>query len=209
MNKTEKIDYWQVFQLFVNKHESRDNYRRYTQKPFKRGGMYYATDALSMIFIPVDKADLHVEEKYQLDPKAVISEEKNCSDKIDVAELEKKLVPEMVEEENVEIIERECTCHDRANCTVCDGYGSIIRERRMKTGKMIHNQLKVYKMYEAKFTYKQLIRLVVACKMMRIETITRVYGSERFGNLFQCGDASILVMPMYGDDNEAITVIYK
>ena len=63
-------------------------------------------------------------------------------------------------------------------------------------------------MWGVTFSYEQLNRLVTACKMMGVNKIIRTFGTERNGNLFRCGDASILIMPIISDaPEEEITKI--
>ena len=95
-------------------------------------------------------------------------------------------------------------------CPVCNGSGIIEKEITEKTGRKIPNPNKKYKMFGVAFSYEQLNRLLTACKMMGLDKITRTYGTERNGNLFKCGDASILIMPMVSIDapESEFTIIF-
>ena len=103
MKKTE-IDYEKVFRLFVGN----DDYNGNFKTPFEHNGYYYATDGYSLIFMPIAvKPSL----KYSngiLNQKNITTDDLiyynrvantiKCTMKVEikVSELEKKLVPTMI-----------------------------------------------------------------------------------------------------------------
>jgi len=132
---------------------------------------------------------------------------------ISVSELEAKLIPELVDEIIEETTESECRdCDGKGtmecdlehehDCNECGGDGKIITIIKKPTGKKIPNQEKKYKLLGVGFMYKQLRRLIDACRLLEIETITKTFGTNGVGNLFKCGNAWILVMPCLTTDDE-------
>lgn len=144
----------------------------------------------------------------------VIPKEVVFNNEIVVSELEEKLIPAMIDKEIIKEGKEKCgecrgtgevkfkyhtpgdTYYLDGDCPVCEGTGNIENKIIKKTGEKIPDPLRKYKMFGVAFSYEQLSRLVTACKMMGIEKITRTFGTERHGNLFRCGDASILLMPV-------------
>lgn len=223
---TTEINYEEVFKLFVH---PKSDWRTDLQQPFKQGNVYCATDAHSMIVLPVEKSDLPFKEQEQPNATAIIPKEPVFNNEIIVSELEEKLIPVMIDEQIIEEDEKECdecsgtgevefeydtfkeTYYLDADCPVCEGSGNIENEITKKTGKKIPDPMKKYKMFGVAFSYEQLSRLVTACKMMGVEKIIRTNGTEKNGNLFKCGDASILIMPVMSWDvpEEEFTTIFK
>ena len=208
---TNEINYEEVFKLFVH---PQTDWPTVFQQPFKQGNIYCATDARSLIFLPIEKADLPFKEQKRPNATAIIPQDVIFNDEINLPELYDKLIPEMIDEEIIKESEKECkecdengevqfkylgnlrTHYMYAGCPVCNGSGIIEKEITEKTGRKIPNPNKKYKMFGVAFSYEQLSRLLTACKMMGLDKITRTYGTERTGNLFKCGDASILIQPM-------------
>lgn len=196
------INYEEVFALFVSDDEMLPN----LMHPFKQGGLYFATDGHSLICLPEGVAELPY--KDQDKPKCLsLIEPYNCCVPIVLAELESQLIPDMIEEVLSEYCD-ECDgdgtvvfiytskkgreYHSEDDCPLCDGNGEFTK----KTGKKIPNPDKSFLLLEKCFTYKQLARLVAACKLMELATITKVADLTNNGVIFQCGEAKILLMPL-------------
>ena len=207
---TTQIDYEKVFRLFSQK----DGLRQEMNNPFKQNGKYFATDAYSMIFMPIEKAELNFVAQSKPDATAIIPRESNCNIEIKVADIERQLIPDMIDETIEEEIMKKCTecdgdkvveCdlgHDH-ECVECDGTGETEDVISKPTGKKIPNPSKLFKTLgtgETGFQYCQLRRLIDACKMMGVETITKTFGTPRKGNVFQCGETIIIVMPALIDE---------
>lgn len=203
MTQTE-IDYEKVFQLFVDKGEGS---RLEMTKPFRRQGSYFATDGYSLITMPTEKAELNFQPQDSPKAESVIPKDHNCNVEIKVADIERQLIPTMVDETITVETKNKCKnsdCEDgyvecdmghEHECPKCYGAGEIVTETEKPTGKQIPMGHKLFRMLQVGFQYTQLRRLVDACNLMGVETITKVFGTDKNGNLFQCGDARILVMP--------------
>ena len=102
---TTEINYDKSFQLFINK----DDYREQCQKPFKYKDKYFASDGYGLMFLPTSEVELPYPEKEITSFSAVIEKPKTLNQEISVLELERKLIPEMIDEESIseqeEIIE--------------------------------------------------------------------------------------------------------
>lgn len=198
-----KIDYKKVFQLFV---ETRPGFT-VIYKPFRMKGTYFATDKYSLIALPVEKADLPFE--YQNKPKYenIFPKKYNCNVEISVADINRQLIPDMMDELHDDVTskvecykcggegETICNLGHWYECPLCKGEGSLIIETKRPTGKRIPNTDKVFTLLGVSFQYFQLRRLVDACNLMGVKKIIKVFKSKKKGNLFQCGDAEILIMP--------------
>lgn len=225
---TTEINYDQVFQLFI----SNDELRPLMCHPYKQGGKYYATDAHSMIILPIEKANLDYPEQDKPISDAVVPKETTCNIEIKISDLEAKLIPEIIDEIIEEEKEDKCEECDgdgevefeydatsknkwqsftmEADCPICEGAGTITETIKKPTGKKIPNPAKKYKMFEVGFMYEQLKRLIDACNLLGVETITKTYGTPTNANIFKCGDAVILIMPAmsYEVPEEEFTVIF-
>ncbi len=200
---TTEINYDKVFQMFTSDDDLRKNFNH----PFRQDGRYYATDAHSLIFMPVTDANLPYAEQDAPNAKAVIPVERTMSIEINIDELDGRLEPEFIDEEIMEEVEKECSecdgekdhecsCGDVHECTNCGGTGKETDEVLKKTGRQIPDDNANYLMFDVFYKYKQLRRLVDACKLLGCETITKVFGGKTNGNLFICGKVTILVMPV-------------
>src|SRR3990167_10869447 len=127
---TTQTDYEKVFQLFVL--QSQDDYRLDLKQPFKQGERYWATDAYSIIFLPVEKAQLNFAEQDKPKASAIIPTEQNCKNESKVSDIEMQLIPTMIEEEEELETKKECSECDgegvlecdlgcEHDCTECDG----------------------------------------------------------------------------------------
>jgi len=225
MKKTE-IDYEKVFQLFVGN----DDYNEKFKKPFRYNGYYYATDGCSLIFMPIAvKPSL----KYSngiLNQKNIIPDDIICYNRvantikctmkveIKVSELEKKLVPTMINEK----IKKSDICPEcegsgtvdydykgstiEGDCPKCKGTGKCDKE--VETENMIVNREQKYKMHDVYFRYYLLNRLVEACNLMNVKTIYKTAGTKNTANKFICVDATILLMPTLINSHEKIITIF-
>src|ERR1035437_8413099 len=110
---TTEIDYEKVFRLFSQK----DGLRQEMNNPFKQNGKYYATDAFSMIFMPIEKAELTFIAQSKPDATAIIPRESNCNIEIKVSDIERQLIPDMIEETIDEEVMKKCY--------ECDGDGKV------------------------------------------------------------------------------------
>ena len=201
-----------VFNLFVANAKN-EPLRKELHQPFKQGGRYYATDTHSMIFLPVEKAQLNFPEQDRPNCEGVIPKNSNCSNQIKISDIETQLIPTLIDE--TEELEKEVKCPEcdgdgvvecnlehEHKCIDCDGTGKFIDIIEKPTGKKIPMPNKYFRMLDVCFQYKQLRRLVDACNELGVETITKTYGTETTGNLFQCGDCWILIMPTLVSDDE-------
>ena len=223
METINKINYDKAFQLFVSKDELRPD----MLTPFKQDNKYFATDAMAIIFIPIEEVELNYPERSRPQCSAVLPKEDVMNIKINISDIEEKLIPEMIEEFTEEEKETDCaecsgtgevefeynthieTYYLEADCPLCKGAGSITKTDAKPTGKTIPNPSQKYKMQGTGFHYWQLKRLVDACKILDVETITKTNGTERHGNLFKCGKATIMIMPIISDgvpDTEYIII---
>lgn len=196
------MNYEELFKMFVGHEEMRP----FMLKPFKQKGMYFATDAHSMIFMPTDKADLNFEEQEKPDCHKIIPKQSNCNILINIAELKKQLVPVMVDEtkkcthcdgEGV----LECDLGHNHDCDQCNGDGEWL------TGGKVANPQRMYMFYDVLFTYFELNRLIKACELMEVTEITKTYGEAIRANLFTCGEVKILVMPCNNYHSDEFTPI--
>lgn len=189
----------EVFEMFTETDNNRS-----MKFPFKQDGYYCASDACSAIRIPENLIDLPYQEQDSPHISKVIPTDLHEPIEIDVNKLEseiKRLTPmvdERVECRNCEGRgDIECNMGHDHDCTECDGEGGV-----ELTGKKIPNESTVFNLFEIKFAYPQLDRLVKASKLMGVEKIYKVFGTERKPSLFEVGEATILVAPVVGD-NEA------
>jgi len=194
---TTEIDYKKLFQMFCGTDEMRPS----MHTPFKQNGMYFATDAHSMIFLPIEKAELNLRDEEKIKATAVIPKETNCNIEINIADIERQLIPEMIDDfyecstcdgEG----EQECDLGHTHECSRCGGDGNLKKNNGIK----IPNESTKFIMFETGFTYKQLKRFVDAVKMIGVEKITKTFGTIKAGNLFQVGDFGIIIMPYNLDE---------
>ena len=223
MNTITTINYSKAFQLFIGS----DVLRPDILTPFKQCDKYFATDAMAMIILPINEAELNYPERERPKCDAIIPKEETMNIEMRVSELEEKLIPEMIEEFTEEEKETDCaecrgdgevefeydtlkeTFYYKTDCPGCEGSGTIKHTEEKPTGKTISNPSQKYKMMGTGFHYWQLKRLVDACKIMEVETIVKTYGTERNVNLFKCGKATIMIMPIMYDgvpDSEYIFI---
>lgn len=194
-----KEAYEKVFNLFI---AGDDDLRPDLCRPFKQDGFYYATDAYSLIFLPVQGTDLPFQEQYKPCPAKIIPKEPNCNIEINVADLERQLLPDMIDEmedctECEGKGERDCDMGHTHDCPNCDGTG----EKKTSTDKKIEDPTKMFVLDGIGFQYWQLRRLIDACKLLGVETITKTNGDGLNVNLFKCGAAGVLVMPCHVDES--------
>lgn len=206
-----KIDYKALFQMFV----SDDLLRPAICRPFKRNGSYYAVDAFSMIILPVEKADLDIQEyPDSVSVEKVIPKDKTCEIKINIADLERQMIPDLIDETGIigkDVKCEECdaegiveweysdnkgrTYYKEKECPICLGSGYSEESRTKPTGRKIPDPMKRFEMLGSYFYDKQIRRFVEACKMIGVETVTKTAGTEIGPNIFQAGDFTIAVMP--------------
>ncbi len=212
-----KIDYKKVFSLFVaTENEVPARPELYT--PFTQGEMQYATDAIAIIRLPIEKENLEFDRREKPKCEKVIPAESNCNVKIKISDLESQLVPTMIDEVIYETKEMRCrNCRGRGEaecdmghnheCDQCDGTGTIEGEVEKPTGNKIADPDKGFSLLGVEFLYKQLNRLVTACKLMGVETVEKTYGEVSRANVFLCGDCTIVVMPaLIGNDRDEETI---
>lgn len=211
METKQKIDYDKVFKLFIGDNEHRPD----MHQPFKRAGMYFATDAYSMIFMP-DDGSLPYEEQNKPLAEKVIPKKSNITQSILISKLEEQLVPEIINETEEHVVSEKCTeCngtgwvrHSEGKdvCDMCeDGiYKYSVDEL---TGRKIANPHKDFKMLGVGFKYAQISRLIEACKLMEVDQITWMYKAKEGGNLFECGNVKILIMPSILEYGAVVTEI--
>lgn len=215
--ETPIINYQEIFNLFCEKEPT---IRVDLLVPHIASGNYVATDRVSMIYCPTKniqldfiKVETEKAEKYD----KIFSTESNCHIKIKVSELESGLIPSMIDEFKVvgkdvdcdecggqgevdwEYSARHRTYTENFDCPVCDGFGLSAREKTVPTGNKIPDEKKMFHLLGSYFYYKQLIRLVNACKMIGVQEITKIYGGEIKQNIFQVGEFKIVVMPLSRD----------
>ena len=189
-----KTDYKKLFSLFVSDNDGREVLRT----PFKQDGRYCATDAHSMIYMPVETADLPFEERDKPNATKIIIQydKRDKNDVINVVDFERQLVPYMIP------ATKDCdacggegsdTCnlgHDH-DCEPCEGMGSV----ELRGAPPVADTNKKFVMLGVGYTYKQLRRVLDACAMLKLNTFTRTAGTKNGGNLFTCCECQILVMP--------------
>lgn len=207
---TTEINYDKAFQLFTNKDDIRESFKQ----PFKYKDKYFASDGWGLMFLPTKEAELLYPESEKTNFAAVIEKEEILNQEITISKLEEKLIPEMVDEIKEEKIEQKCTECDgdgeveyeydtyrethylKGDCPVCEGSGNLNKTESKLTGEKIANPNKQYKLFGVIFSYYQLNRLVLACKLIGGEKIVKKFGETNNGNLFRCNNAGFLIMPM-------------
>lgn len=199
-----KEAYTATFNLF----KGTDNHHPYFNQPFRQDGFYYATDAQSLIYLPAEVIVLDFHDQDRPVPAKIIPKTPTCNVEINVADLERQLVPDMIDETQEKDEENKCKeCEGEGEvecdmghmheCEECDGTGTITDSIEVTTGRQIVDPRKMFIMDGFGFQYKQLRRLVDACRLLGVETITKTNGARLTGNLFKCGAVGILVMPCY------------
>ncbi len=211
-----KIDYKALFQMFVSDDEDHPVICR----PFKRNGAYYATDLCSMIILPVEKAELDIPEyPDSVSAEKIIPKERTCEISISIADLERQLIPDWIDE--TVRIGKDIECEDcngdghveweysanggrthymKEDCPVCSGCGYSEESHTKPTGRKITDPTKRFKMLDAYFLDKQIRRFVEACKVIGAETATKTSGTSVSANIFQVDDFKIVVMPCSVDE---------
>lgn len=213
---TEKIK--EIFSLFVGHDEIRPSFNQ----PFKQGLNYVATDAHSLIFLPISKCeevslDLGYASQDKPDVSKVVPNPSNPLKihegnvvEINLAELEAQLIPnyedEMKEEEKVcddcdgtglvyfVYNSRKGVTHKtQEDCPVCGGVGKTTKE--VPTGGKVPIMTSQFKMLGVGFQYRQLKRLLDASKIAGCSVITSLSQNPKGSNLFQVREFTILVMP--------------
>lgn len=204
MTTTQKIDYEKIFWLFAGDNK----YRPDMLQPFKRAGYYFSTDAYSMIIMQETLAELPFQKQERPEAEKILPAEPMYEVEITVDDIDRQLVPDIIDEMEEE--EKEVKCKDCGGdgsqecdlghdheCDVCSGDGSYTDTIEKPTGRKVADNNKNFRMLSVGFKYKELRRLVDACKMMGVERIKKTNGTDRSGNFFVCGDVKILVMPAY------------
>lgn len=196
-----------LFNLFV----SHDDFRNDIQTPFKQGNYYFATDAHSMIYIECDKAKLDYEERLKPNALHIVESDLHEPIKVDI-NLICSFITDKHKEMN-EIIEELKTCKDcrgsgeveweynhytkEDECPVCEGCRQSMQE--VETDKIIVDHSTIYEVFDSKFNYTLLDRLVNSCRMIG-EPCYKIRGVERQSFHFKCGDFTIVLMPMMSQD---------
>lgn len=213
---TTEVNYNKAFELFVGK----DQLRPIMHQPFKQQGFYFATDAMGLIYMPINEAELNYQEQDKPSCFLIIPKKQDVNIEININELEAKLVPELIDEMKVTQKEVECKecdgdgsveCdlgHDH-ECTECDGTGEVESEIKEPTGNKIPNPDKPFIMFGVAFAYWQLKRLVDTCKVLDVEQIIKTNGSTTQGNVFNLGKINVMIMPLsiYGiEGKETVTI---
>lgn len=208
--------YKKAFQLFVSK----DDYRPEFMQPFKRNGVYYATDAYSAMILPETVADLGYEEQLKPDIEKVIPKEETMNVEIKISELKDKMILELIDEEieygkNVKCPEcegegtveaeydgKEKTWEIEVDCPKCDGCGNSEETYKRKTGKQVPNPISKYRLLDVGYQYTQLGRLIAAAELLGADTIVKTFGTRTSPSLFKVGEAKFLVMPSLMNDED-------
>lgn len=201
---TTEIDYKKLFQMFCGN----DPYRPVFHSPFKQQGRYFATDAHSMIFLPMDKAELDFKEVTELKATAIIPKESNCNIEINVADIERQFIPNLIDdyEECIDCDgegEQECDLGHMHDCDRCEGDGNV----KKHNGKKVPDQNTKFEMLGTAFTYKQLRRFLDAINLIGTKTVTKKFGEKRIGNYFEAGDFGLIIMPYKVDDSNELKQI--
>ena len=216
MNPLDKENYKKAFLLFT---EKGDSIRSGFAHPFRQKQNYCATDGTALIWMPATIIELDYLEQEKPDIGAVIPKNKTHNIVINIAELKAKLIPNMIDEELAEDVETKCKNCKRTgeiecdlgfshDCVECDGFGTISSVYKKSTGNKIAFSGKIFKLYGVIFQYCQLKRLVDACEFTSVENITKEYGEGLEGNMFNCGEAKVLIMPVRYDTDDEVTTIF-
>lgn len=221
MKTSTQVDYEKLLWMFA---ENKDSSRIALQQPFKQSGYYIATDAHSLIYFPIGELNLPFEEQSDPDVFKVLPKSTEFHEpiKVNIADLEAKLIPQVIDEVTEE--EKECNeCEGdcvvdyeysdknggyhslEGDCPACDGAGVIETEK--KTGNKVVDMSANYLIWDVGFKYKQIKRLIDACKLLGFDTIDRVVTAEETANLFQRDGISIVVMLCSIDDRNEFTKI--
>lgn len=212
---TTEINYEAVFKMFCEKSKG---YRKEMEQPFKQNGNYYATDAISAISMPIGgEMELHEQERPMIE--SVIPKEFHEPIEIDVAKFEEAIIKHSPLVDEFKQEEHECrNCdgsgevecdlgHDH-DCEDCDGEGVI--EGKNPTGNKIPDKKTVFTFMESGLKYTELMRLIQASKMLGVEKIYKIAGSDKKPFYFKVGNANILVMTCYiGDNAETVMLPFN
>lgn len=214
---TTEINYEKAFELFI----STDQLRPIMHQPFKQGEMYFATDAMGLIYMPIKEAELNYKEQDKPTCISIIPKNADLQIELSIDEIEAKLIPELIDE--MKVIEKEVECkecdgdgsiecdlgHDH-ECTECDGTGEIEQEIKEPTGNKIANPDKPFMMFNVAFAYWQLKRLIDTCKILGVEKIVKTNGNEKQGNVFALGNVNVMIMPLsiYGVEGKEVVTIF-
>mgnify|MGYP001563553318 CR=1 FL=1 len=200
---TTEINYEKAFELFIGK----DELRPMMHKPFKQQGFYFATDAMGLIYMPTNEAELNYEEQDKPSCFLIVPKKEDIKIEININEIEAKLIPELIDEMIIKQKEIECKecdgegsleCdlgHDH-ECSECYGTGEVESEIKEPTGNKIPNPDKQFIMFDVYFAYWQLKRLIDTCKVLGVEQIIKTNGNERQGNVFNLGKVNVMIMPL-------------
>lgn len=212
--ETTKVNYEDIFKMFCEKSEG---YRKEMKQPFKQNGKYYATDGISVISMPIGgEMELQEQENPMID--SVIPKEFHEPIEIDVAKFEEAIIKHSPLVDEFKDEEHECSdcdgegvieCdlgHDH-DCEECDGEGVI--EGRNPTGNKIPDKTTTFLFMESGLKFIELMRLIKASKLLGIEKIYKIAGSDKKPFYFKVGNANILVMTCHiGDDSEMVLLPY-
>jgi hypothetical protein len=202
-----------IYNYILRMFTSDDIRRPSLTKPFKQSGFYFATDAHSMIYFPVDLVQLDVDE----DPQAP-----NCISVIPdimhspiewpvsiLNDIIKSKVPTIQEAETCNICggdgKQECDLGHTHPCSGCGGDGKWPK----RNGKMIPNPNSVL-VFNGNIGYKvkEIVRLIEASKRLGVDTVIKVSGIEHKAGLFRVGSATILIMSCWlGDEDDNIVKV--
>ena len=202
-----------LFNLFV----SNDDFRTEMQTPFKQGNYYIATDAHSMVYAECDKIELECEERLKPDALHITKSELHEPIKVDI-NLIGSFINDKHKEMN-EIIEKVGTCpacNGRREvewkfeykyedfemdyeCPVCEGSGESMQE--IETDKIVVDHSTIYEIFDSKFSYTLLERLVNSCRIIG-EPCYKIRGIKSQSFHFKCGGFTIVLMPMLSHDAE-------
>jgi len=184
-------------------------------QPFTQKGYYYATDAHTLVQIPIGKVKAKMPYEEQSEPKcgAVVPTQKGK-----VPFLVQDIVDAMASiklKDELETLEcdvcsgmgdGECPCcHQDVECEGCDGSGEVDGE---PTGRKIPESPHVcFRIMESHYYFDVLRKLVDAAKILGEDTVYRLAGEHNRAGLFKVGEAQVICMPMLLDSgNESVII---
>lgn len=199
-----RVNYKKAFELFVGN----DQLRPEMHQAFKQGGYYFATDAMGLIYMPIEDAELNYKEQDKPPCISIIPKNAEMKKELNINDIEAKLIPELIDE--MKVIEKiiKCTecdgdgsiecelghCHE---CIDCDGKGEIEFQIEEPTGNKIARPDKPFMIFNVAFAYWQLKRLIDTCKILGVEKITKVNGKGRGDNhVFSLGNVNVIISPI-------------
>lgn len=204
--------YIELFNLFVSK----DDLKSDLLKPCRQNGLYYATDAYCLIYMPVNVIELPFLEQNKPQFDTVIPKNLDCNISFDFNLLKQPKNVELINE--VVFDEKKCEqCHGDGylkcdlghnhDCKQCDckGYYNV---NVRATGRLILNSDNYYKIDGVVFSSSQINKLVQTCEILNITTIEKKAGNEKKVNVFKTGNVNVLMMPKYYDfEDKIITLV--